>query len=141
MIARFAKAPANAGLTAFVLRMMLGFFFLAHLYKKFFTMDGFWGWWGALTHRYPPFVPAYVLSVELLCAICLPLGLQTRLVALYALPSFVGIIAFWFGMGGYWFTAPGAEFPIMWMCLLGLQIMLGDGAYSVQFSQGKRQNG
>jgi len=129
---RLSERPVNVDVAALMLRLMLGFFFFAHLYKKFFTMDGFAGWWGTLTHRYPPVVPAYVLSVELLGAICLPLGLQTRLVALYAVPSFIGIIAFWLKMGGYWFTAPGAEFPIMWLCLLALQVVLGDGAYALK---------
>ncbi|HTP39071.1 MAG TPA: DoxX family protein [Steroidobacteraceae bacterium] len=119
-----------------MLRLMLTFFFLAHLYNKFFTKDGFWGWWAALTHNHPAYVPLYVLSVEFSCALLLPLGLWTRWVALYSVPSFIGIILFWLKIGGYWFTNPGAEFPVMWLCLLLLQIMLGDGAWSLKLRRG-----
>ena len=122
----------TAPYAALVLRLMLTFFFLAHLYNKFFTKDGFWGWWAALTHNFPAYVPVYVLTVEFSCALLLPLGLRTRWVALWAIPSFIGIIRFWYHLGGYPFTNPGAEFPIMWLCMLVLQIMLGDGAYALK---------
>jgi len=56
-------------------------------------------------------------------------------VALWAIPSFLGIIQFWLRSGGYFFTTPGAEFPIMWLCMLVLQIILGDGAYSLKIAR------
>ncbi|WP_206243543.1 DoxX family protein [Novosphingobium terrae] len=121
---------------ALLLRITLAAFFLAHLYNKFFTKDGFWGWWAALTRLHSAYVPIYVLSVEFFCAILLPLGFKTRWVALYAVPSFIGIIAFWIRIGGYWFTNPGAEFPVMWLCLLILQVVLGDGAFSLKTGRG-----
>lgn len=119
------KEPAGdtfGAYAALFLRMTLAGFFLAHLYSKFFTRDGFSGWWDALTvgQHHGAIVPIYVLTVEFSGAILLPLGVATRLVALYAIPSFLGIIAFWLRTGGYWFTNPGAEFPIMWLCLLVL---------------------
>jgi putative oxidoreductase len=128
----------TAPYAALLLRLMLAGFFAAHLYSKFFTRDGFWGWWAALRGHHPAYVPAYVLTVEFSCAILLPLGVRTRWVALYALPSFVGIVAFWLKTGGYWFTNPGAEFPIMWSCLLVLQIILGDGAYALKIRRPRR---
>src|SRR5580698_10339596 len=128
----FANYPAKktAPYAALFLRFVLGWFFCAHLYHKFFNVPqgGFHGWWQALTRNHPPIVPIYVLTVEFSCAILLPLGIGTRWVALYALPSMTAIVLFWLGMGGYWFTAPGAEFPSMWLCLLVLQLILGDGA-------------
>ena len=126
---------ASAPFAALVLRLMLTFFFLAHLYSKFFTRDGFWGWWAALTHNHPAYVPIYVLTVEFSCALLLPLGFHTRWVALWAIPSFLGIIQFWLHIGGYFFTTPGAEFPIMWLCMLVLQIILGDGAYALKMTR------
>ena len=134
----WSKDPGSmqaAPYAALVLRLMLAFFFYAHLYNKFFTRDGFWGWWGALTRHHPAYVPVYVLTVEFSCALLLPLGLRTRWVALYAVPSFLGIIWFWLNTGGYWFTNPGAEFPVMWLCMLVLQIMLGDGAYALKIAR------
>ena len=136
--ARWERRPTpmqSAPYAALVLRMMLTFFFLAHLYSKFFTREGFWGWWAALTHNHSVYVPLYVLSVEFSCALLLPLGLHTRWVALWAIPSFLGIIQFWLHIGGYFFTTPGAEFPIMWLCMLILQIILGDGAYALKITR------
>ena len=122
---------------ALFLRLILAYFFASHLYNKFFTKDGFSGWWHALTdgqHR-PVIVPIYVLSVEFGCLIFFILGFKTRWVALYAIPSFIGIIQFWLSIKGYWFTLPGAEFPVMWLCLLVLQIIIGDGAYALTLSR------
>jgi len=133
--ARYPAPMTSAPFAALTLRLMLSFFFLAHLYSKFFTRDGFWGWWAALTHNHPACVPVYVLTVEFSCALLLPLGLRTRWVALWAIPSFLGIIQFWLHIGGYFFTTPGAEFPIMWLCMLVLQIILGDGAYALKITR------
>ena len=132
---KLPKQMQAAPYAALALRLMLTFFFLAHLYNKFFTKDGFWGWWAALTHNHPAYVPIYVLTVEFSCALLLPLGFRTRWVALWAVPAFMGIIQFWFHMGGYAFVNPGAEFPIMWLCMLVLQIILGDGAYSLKIAR------
>jgi putative oxidoreductase len=135
---RFEKLPAGAKSAAYgslFLRVVLSYFFCSHLYNKFFTRDGFWGWWAALRHNHPAYVPIYVLTVEFSCAILLLIGLRTRWVALYAIPSFIGIVAFWLKIGGYWFTNPGAEFPVMWTCLLVLMIILGDGAYSLKIER------
>ena len=41
---RHPAAMPTAPYAALILRLMLTFFFLAHLYSKFFTRDGFWGW-------------------------------------------------------------------------------------------------
>jgi putative oxidoreductase len=127
-------APAATDWAALFVRLALGWFFWAHLYSKFFTRDGFWGWWNALTQHqhHSAIVPIYVMTVEFTCAILLPLGVWTRLVALYALPSFAAIILFWLQIGGYWFTNPGAEFPIAWACLLVLQLLLGNGRFALQ---------
>ena len=140
MALNFQECPAEmraAPYAALFLRFTLAAFFLAHLYSKFFTRDGFWGWWQALTQgqHHPALVPIYVLTVEFSCAFLLPLGLRTRWVAAYAVPSFIGIILFWLKIGGYWFTNPGAEFPVMWLCLLLLQIILGDGAYALKITR------
>ena len=134
LVRRLRDAPAQSGWAALFVRLALGWFFCAHLYSKFFTRDGFWGWWNALTQHqhHSAVVPVYVLTVEFTGAILLPLGMWTRAVALYALPSFVAIIAFWLQVGGYWFTNPGAEFPIAWASLLVLQVLLGNGRFALQ---------
>lgn len=129
---RFPDDALIISLGSLATRLFLAGFFWAHLYKKFFTMNGFEGWWEALTQRFPAFVPIYVLTVEFACAVFLPLGIKSRWVALYAVPSFIGIVHFWAETGGYWFTNPGAEFPLMWLCLLIVQIILGDGRFALR---------
>lgn len=134
---RFPAGPRNAAYAALFLRYVLTWFFAAHIYSKYFTRGGFPTWWHALTHNYPAYVPMYVLTAEFAGLLLLPLGIRTRWVALYAVPSMVGVVQFWLQRQGYWFTTPGAEFPIMWLCLLILQAILGDGAYSLQIGRSR----
>jgi putative oxidoreductase len=122
---------------ALFLRLVLTAFFLAHLYSKYFTRGGFQTWWHALTQNYPAYVPIYVLTAEFAAALLLPFGIGTRWVSLYAVPAMVGVVLFWLKLSGYWFTIPGAEFPIAWLCMLLLQAILGDGAYALKISRAR----
>ena len=66
-------SPQDYG--AFLLRVLLGCLFIAHLYWKLAIFPGgLAGWWSGLTRNgYPVFVPAYVLSAEILgAALLLP---------------------------------------------------------------------
>ena len=67
---------------------MLGVLFIAHLYWKFFVLEGgIARWWGDFaTNGYPWFVPYYVISAEFVGALCLIPGLYARWAALYAVP-------------------------------------------------------
>jgi putative oxidoreductase len=123
---------------AFALRLLLGALFLAHLYWKFFVLPGgFAVWWAGLVKiGYPPPVVAYVFSVELAGALLLIPGVWTRWVALYAMPMMLGAALFWFARKGFYFTKGGAELPLVWLALLGLQALLGDGRYAVAKSPG-----
>ena len=38
-----------------------------------------------------------------------------------------GAAQFWLARKGFYFTHAGAELPLVWLALLGLQAMLGDG--------------
>jgi putative oxidoreductase len=38
---------------------------------------------------------------------------------------------YWFRRKGYFFTAAGAELPIVWTVMLVVQALLGDGAYAL----------
>ena len=125
-------APATAH-AAFLLRLLLGTLFIAHLYWKLAILPGgLTAWWGnLLANGYPAFVPAYVLSAELLGALLLIPGVLTRYVSLYAMPMMAGAAQYWLVRKGFYFTQSGAELPLVWLALLGIQVAAGDGAYAL----------
>jgi putative oxidoreductase len=131
---RYPTSARAGSYGALFLRLVLATLFVVHLYRKFLyaPMGGIHAWWGALEHNgYPVFVRVYVLSAEFAAALLLPIGLWTRWASLYAVPMMIGAALFWVKLNGYWFSDSGAEFPLLWICALLLQAILGDGAYSV----------
>jgi len=133
--------PSNGARTALLLRLLLGSLFIAHLYWKFAILPGgVHAWWGNLVGAgYPAFVPAYVLSAELAGAFLLIPGVFPRYVALYAMPMMLGAAQFWLVRKGFYFTKAGAELPLVWLALLGIQAAAGDGAYALIRSPGVGQ--
>jgi putative oxidoreductase len=119
-----------AGRVALLLRLLLGALFIAHHYWKLAILPGGLGtWWSGLVgNGYPAFVPAYVLSAELAGALLLIPGIFTRYVALYAMPMMAGAAHFWLVRKGFYFTQAGAELPLVWLALLGIQVVAGDGS-------------
>jgi putative oxidoreductase len=122
-----ADSPAVPA--ALALRLLLGALFIAHLYWKFAILPGgLNAWWGnLLASGYPAFMPAYVLSAELFGALFLIPGVLTRYVALYAMPMMIGAAQYWLVRKGFFFVQAGAELPLVWLALLAIQIIAGDG--------------
>jgi putative oxidoreductase len=122
-----------AGRAALLLRLLLGALFIAHLYWKLVLLPGGIGtWWsGLVAQGYPAFVPAYVLSAEIAGALLLIPGIFTRYVALYAMPMMAGAAHFWLVRNGFYFTQGGAELPLVWLALLGIQAVAGDGNWAL----------
>jgi putative oxidoreductase len=117
---------------ALVLRLTLGSLFIAHLYWKF-EVRGFIQWWTSLNNAgYPDWVLAYVVSGEFAGALLLIPGIYTRYVSLYALPLILGAAQFWLTRKGFFFTAAGAELPILWAMGLIVQALIEDGAFAVK---------
>lgn len=118
------------GRPALLLRLLLGALFIAHLHWKLAILPGGPAtWWGGLVaNGYPAFVPAYVLSAEIAGALLLIPGILTRYVALYAMPMMAGAAHFWMVRKGFYFTQAGAELPLVWLALLGIQAVAGDGS-------------
>ena len=116
-----------------LLRVTLGSLAIAHLYWKFFIRaDGLDGWWTNLNNNgYPDWVVWYVLSAEFAGAILLIPGIFTRQVALYCLPLMLAAAQYWLVRTGFFFTAAGAELPLLWSIGLLVQAGLGDGAYAL----------
>ena len=127
------ERPSDGSRTALLLRLLLGSLFIAHLYWKFEILPGGVGaWWSNLTKAgYPAFVPAYVLSAEAAGALFFIPGVCARYVALYAMPMMAGAAQFWLVRKGFYFTGAGAELPLVWLALLGIQVAAGDGAYAL----------
>ena len=117
---------------ALLLRLLLASLFIGHLYWKFVIFPGGLGaWWeNLLKAGYPTFVPAYVLSAELTGALLLIPGVLTRYVAVYAKPMMLGAAHFWMTRNGFFFTKAGAELPLVWLALLAIQAVAGDGAFA-----------
>ncbi len=121
----------TAPYAALLLRLTLGSLFIAHLYWKF-AVRGFDAWWNGLHEAgYPTFVVLYVLCAEFAGALLLIPGVFTRWVCLLALPLMIGASHFWLNRTGFFFTAAGAEMPIMWGLALIVQALLGDGAHAL----------
>ena len=118
---------------AFLLRLLLGALFIAHLYWKIAILPGgLPAWWnGLLRSGFPAVVPAYVLSAEIMGALLLIPGIFPRAVALYAVPMMAGAAQYWLVRTGFYFTKSGAELPLVWLALLCLQVVLGDGNFAL----------
>jgi putative oxidoreductase len=129
-----ARAPASRGEhAALLLRVIIGSLFIVHLYWKFAVLAGGAQAWssGLIRSGYPAFVPPYVLSAEFAGALLLIPGVWTRWVALYAAPMMIGAAQFWWARKGFYFTKAGAELPLVWLALLALQVLAGDGSYAL----------
>jgi putative oxidoreductase len=116
-----------------VLRVTLGALAIAHIYWKFYVLDGgLDAWWTNLNKNgYPDWVIWYVLSAEFAGAVLLIPGIFTRWVALYATPLILGAAQYWVVRKGFFFVYAGAEMPTLWAIALLVQAGLGDGAYAL----------
>jgi putative oxidoreductase len=83
---------------------------------------------------YPDWVVWYVLSAEFAGALLLIPGIYTRWVSLYCVPLMVAAAQYWIVRKGFFFTAAGAELPILWTVGLLIQAGLGDGAIALKAS-------
>jgi putative oxidoreductase len=87
---------------------------------------------------YPPTFWSYLVAfTECICAICLALGLFTRVAALFIIGEMF-VIAFFVQIKfGYFWTQRGNEFPLL-LFLLTLAIFFrGGGRYSIDHAIGK----
>ncbi|MEE8439074.1 MAG: DoxX family membrane protein [Micropepsaceae bacterium] len=115
-----------------LLRVTLGLLAIAHIYWKFYILDGgLDAWWNNLINLgYPNWVVIYVLIGEFIAAICLIPGIYARWVALFSVPLMIGASLYWIPRTGFFFAAGGAELPIVWTIALIVFVGLGDGPYA-----------
>jgi putative oxidoreductase len=127
----------TAPYAALLLRLTLGFLFLAHASLKLFvfTPVGTAKFFGSV--GLPSELAYVVIAAEVLGGIALVLGIWTRVVAIAATPILLGAIFAVHGASGFFFNNPngGWEYPAFWTIALVVQALLGDGAYALRTSR------
>lgn len=119
---------------ALLMRLALGILFLAHFSLKFFafTPAGTAKFFASL--GLPGWLAYVTMTVELLGAIALILGIYTRIVAIVLIPILLGAIFTVHGPAGFFFTNPngGWEFPAFWIVGLLVLALTGDGKFALK---------
>ncbi|MGG7448307.1 DoxX family protein [Kosakonia oryzendophytica] len=119
---------------ALLMRLALGILFLAHFSLKFFafTPAGTAKFFASL--GLPGWLAYVTMTVELLGAIALILGVYTRVVAIVLIPILLGAIFTVHGPAGFFFTNPngGWEFPAFWIVGLLVLALTGDGKFALK---------
>ena len=119
-----------------LLRVALGFLFLAHAGLKVFvfTPAGTAQFFGSL--GLPPALAYLIIAVEVVGGLALILGVYSRIAALALIPGMIGAIVTVHGPAGFFFDNPhgGWEYPALWIVGLIAVALLGDGAFALRRS-------
>ena len=123
----------TAPYAALLLRLTLGGLFLTHASLKIFVFTP------AGTAQFfesiglPGALAYLTILVELVSAIALILGIQTRIASLAGCVILLGAIFTVHIHNGFFFNNPngGWEYPAFWAVTLVVQALLGDGAYAI----------
>ena len=125
--------PMTAPYAVLLLRWSLGVLFIAHALLKWrvFTIPG-----TVATFRsigLPGWLAYVVIAAELIGGGCLILGIAPRCAALLLIPLIVGTIVTVHGKNGWEFGNKGGgwEFPAFWAAALLVQVLVGDGAWTL----------
>jgi len=123
----------TAPYAALLLRLTLGGLFLTHASLKIFVFTP------AGTAQFfesiglPGALAYLTILVELVSAVALILGVQTRIASLAGCVILLGAIFTVHIHNGFFFNNPngGWEYPAFWAVALLVQALLGDGAYAL----------
>ena len=118
----------------FLLRLALGFMYLAHSIILKLGTFGLAGTAGFFVGVGLPGWLAYVtFAAEVVGGGLLVLGVQTRIVVIALMPALFGAIIWVHAGNGWVFTAPngGWEYPAFLIVVSVVQFLLGDGAYAL----------
>ncbi|MCW6513129.1 DoxX family protein [Lichenifustis flavocetrariae] len=123
----------TAPFAATLLRVALGFLFLAHAGLKIFvfTPAGTAKFFGNL--GLPPALAYLMIALEVIGGLALVLGIYSRIAALVLVPGMIGAIVTVHGSAGFFFDNPhgGWEYPAFWIVGLLCVALLGDGAFAM----------
>ncbi|THU05366.1 DoxX family protein [Lampropedia puyangensis] len=119
---------------AAALRVGLGVLFLVHALTKLlvFTPAGTAAFFQSL--GLPPVLAYITITLELVIAAALVLGIYARWIGLIGVPLLLGTIVTVHGANGFGFGNPGGgwEYPAVWAFLLVVQFLLGDGRFTIR---------
>ena len=123
----------TAPFAALILRLCLGIMFIAHAMLKWrvFTLPGTIAYFKSL--GLPGWFAHVTITVELLGAAGLILGICPRFVALLLIPLILGTIVTVHGKNGWLFSNKdgGWEYPAFWAVALFVQFLIGDGMWTL----------
>jgi len=132
----------NSDYAALLLRNALGIMFIAHALLKIlvFTPAGTVGFFASL--GVPGWFAYPTMGVELIGGIMLVIGYQTRYVSLALIPVLLGSIVLVHGGNGWLYTNEngGWEYSAFLIVASLVQVLLGDGAYSIKQLFGHQQD-
>jgi putative oxidoreductase len=110
-----------------------------------FILAGFWmaHWWFKVGHRgmttteaffsqqgLPAWLAWFVVTLEVVLAISLVLGLYVSILCLISLP--ILFASMWiYRKNGFYFSNGGIELPLLWACAQIVQALLGAGAFRI----------
>lgn len=124
---------ATAPYAALILRECLGVMFIAHAILKWqvFTIPGTVAFFKSI--GLPGWLAYVTIGVESTGGIALIVGIYPRYAALLLIPMILGTIVTVHGKNGWVFSNKdgGWEFPAFWAAALGVQFLLGDGAFAL----------
>ncbi len=127
------SATRSNDLAAALLRVTNGGLFTFHgLFKAVvFTFAGTAGYFESI--GLPGFLGYVTIIVEVLGGLALLAGFKTRWVSLALIPVLLGAAYFGHGSNGFVFSNAngGWEYPAFWAVVMGVQALLGAGAWSV----------
>lgn len=130
--------PRTAPYAALVLRVALGAVFIAHALLKLlvFTLPGTAQFFAA--HGFPGWTAYPVFVAELIGGTLLVAGVYSRTVALLLIPVLAGAITVHWP-NGWSFAANGGgwEYVAFLIGALGVQALLGDGAFALGHAFGR----
>lgn len=119
-----------------LLRVSLGALALAHGLLKIlvFTPAGTVGFFASL--GLPAELAYATIGIEVVGGLALIAGVYTRYVSIAMIPIMLGAIVFGHWDAGWLFSNEGGgwEFPALWAVALGVQALLGNGAFALKLN-------
>ncbi len=119
-----------------LLRVSLGALALAHGLLKIlvFTPAGTVGFFASL--GLPAELAYATIGIEVVGGVALIAGVYTRYVSIAMIPIMLGAIVFGHWDAGWLFSNEGGgwEFPALWAVALGVQALLGNGAFALKLN-------